>query len=74
MKKLITFQFVVLLGGTLFAWYNFAQEMLVWLGKKTIENGCTAGIVNPFLTPCFYGAIFFTLAFVLSAAILKKSK
>ena len=75
MGKIVWAEFLVLLGGTLFAWSNFTLELIAWLNKKTCETGCTAGkVINPFLTPCFYGAIFFTIAFILSAVILKNWK
>jgi len=73
MKKIILTQFFVLLAGTLFAWTNFAVELLNWLDKRACTTGCAVGLVNPFLTPCFYGAIVFTLAFILSAIMFKKS-
>jgi hypothetical protein len=66
MKKVILAQFIVLLGGTLFAWFNFAIELIDWMAKRACTTGCAAGLVNPFMTPCFYGAIFFTIAFVLN--------
>jgi hypothetical protein len=74
MKKLIWIQFFVLLAGTLFAWTNFTIEMIDFLNKRACSTGCVVGVVNPLLTPCFYGAIVFTIAFVLSAMILKKMK
>ena len=74
MKKLIKTQFYVLLLGTLFAWGNFGWELKIWLADKTSELGCTPGINNPFLTPCFFGALFFTIAFLLSCKIVKKYK
>ncbi|MBU1203199.1 hypothetical protein KKH39_04135 [Patescibacteria group bacterium] len=74
MKKLIITQFYILLAGTLFAWGNFGYELKIWLADQNNEFGCTPGITNPFLKPCFYGAIFFTIAFILSAMIFKKSK
>ncbi len=73
MKKLITIQFIVLLAGTAFAWTNFGIELVDWLNKRDCTTGCAVGLVNPFLTPCFYGALVFTLAFVLSAVMLKKA-
>lgn len=73
MKKIITAQFIVLLCGTLFAWANFGMELSSWLGKSACTAGCTVNSANPFFTPCFGGAIFFTIAFVLSIIILKKS-
>lgn len=74
MKKVIIIQFVVLLLGTLFAWFNFIQEFLNWLAKKACTTGCSIGLANPFLSPCFYGAVFFTIAFILSIVILKKAE
>lgn len=74
MKKLIAVQFILLLLGTLFAWGNFTIEFIDWLNKRSCTTGCAVGLVNPFLTPCFYGAIFFAVAFILSALLLKKVK
>lgn len=74
MKKIVLAQFIVLLFGTLFALGNFIWELVNWLNKKSCTLGCAEPGTNPFLTPCFYGALFFTAAFVLSAVILKKSK
>lgn len=73
MKKIIQAQFVLLLAGTLFAWFNFAYELFEWLKKQACQSGCYAGL-NPFFTPCFYGAIFFTASFVLSACLLFKAR
>lgn len=73
MRKIIVSQFIVLLLGTLFAWGNFGYELVAWLGKKVCTTGCLPG-VNPFSTPCFYGAIFFTIAFILSAILFKNKK
>ena len=74
MRKTILIQFVVLLCGTIFAWGNFIYELVNWLNEKECTLGCAAGSPNPFLTPCFFGAIFFTLSFILSAMIMKKNK
>lgn len=74
MKKIITAQFIILLAGTIFAWTNFGIELVDWLNKRACTTGCAVGLVNPFLTPCFYGAMVFALAFVLSAIMLKKGK
>jgi len=71
MKKFILIQFFVLLAGTIFAWFNFAQEFINWTANKSCASGCSAGLANPFLTPCFYGAIFFTIAFILSILLVK---
>ena len=74
MRKLILIQFVVLLLGTAFAWTNFTIELVNWLNKRACTLGCAVGLVNPFLTPCFYGAIFFLIAFILSINILNRAK
>lgn len=74
MKKLILTQFIILLLGVLFAWTNFTIELVSWINKKNCTLGCAAAETNPFLTSCFYGAIFFTVSFIFSALILKKSK
>lgn len=73
MKKIIITQFIVLLGGTIFAWTNFTIELIDWLNKRACRLGCAAAGVNPFLTPCFYGACFFLIAFTMSCFILKMS-
>jgi len=74
MRKIILIQFFILLAGTIFAWFNFAVELMDWLQKRVCTAGCAAGLSNPFLSPCFYGAIFFTAAFVSSAILMKKSR
>ncbi|HPI67541.1 MAG TPA: hypothetical protein PKZ16_03320 [bacterium] len=72
MKRLLTSQLILLLIGTLFAWTNFIIELIHWLNQTTNQLGCFTATKNPFLTPCFYGAIFFTLAFILSVISVKK--
>jgi len=74
LKKLFWIQFIILLGGTIFAWTNFGIELNDWVNKRACTTGCAAGLVNPFLTPCFYGACFFLLAFILHVAIMKQGK
>ena len=74
MKKLITAQFIILLLGTIFAWTNFGIELFDWINKRSCTTGCAVGLANPFLTPCFYGAIFFAISFILSCLIYSKYK
>lgn len=71
MKKTIMAQFIVLLTGTTFAWTNFYIELKDWLAGRACTVGCSANAVNPFLTPCFFGAIFFTISLILSILILR---
>jgi len=72
MKKLLTSQIILLLIGTLFAWTNFIIELIHWLNQTTNQLGCFTNTKNPFLTPCFYGALFFTIALIFSVVIYKK--
>jgi len=58
---------VVLLGGTVFAWYEF------YLTTKDITKACRpggGGCSSPFHSKCFVGAMFFTVAFMLSVYAL----
>ena len=73
MKKIILSQFIVLLAGTLFAWFNFLNEYIYWAKNSFCTVGCTGG-TNPFFSPCFGGAVFFTIALVLHSIIMKKGK
>jgi hypothetical protein len=72
MKKLIWLQFVVLAVGVIFAWTNFAIELRTYLRGVINPYVCTQGVVNPFLTPCFYGALVFTGAFTVSLLMVIK--
>jgi len=75
MRKVIIAQFVILLVGTVFAWTNFTRELLDWLNDRACSVGCpVAPGTNPFVTPCFYGAVFFLIAFILSLVLVVKSK
>ncbi|NUM25001.1 MAG: hypothetical protein HUU49_00060 [Candidatus Buchananbacteria bacterium] len=73
MKNIILTQFIVLLGGTIFAWFNFFRELASYLRNEACQTGCAVGVVNPIYTPCFYGAIFFLMALILSFIILTAS-
>jgi len=74
MKKLICAQFIILLLGTIFAWANFGYELFRWLNAQSCSACALTASANPFLSACFYGALFFTAAFCLSAVLLKKVK
>lgn len=73
MKKILISQVIVLSAGTLFAWYNFLKEYANWLGAGSCTTGCTTS-ANPFLSSCFFGALFFTTALVLGIIALEKIK
>ncbi len=61
---------MVLLAGTLFAWGNFGYEFVQWRNGSA-SFSCVPAVANPFLTPCFYGALFFTISFALSMLLLR---
>ncbi|MFH1890978.1 MAG: hypothetical protein ABIJ91_05470 [Candidatus Kuenenbacteria bacterium] len=72
MKKLLQLQSIILLGGTLFAWYTVYQDFVRFYA---VEGGLfkvqDCLIPNPVTTPCFYGAFAFLIAFVWSLKIIK---
>jgi len=72
MTKIALAQIIILLAGNLFAWFNFFRELNNWLQGRACTTGCAAGLVNPFLTPCFYGAMVFAIALVVSIIMLRK--
>jgi hypothetical protein len=74
MKKIINELFIILLIGTIFAWANFIYEFVVWIGGKANVFSCLPNSVNPFLTPCFYGALMFSIAFILTIILKRKYK
>lgn len=58
----------------LFAWSNFAIELRGVTPKPgAIIAPCPAAPYGPFLSPCFFGSILFTLTFLLNFYVLKKS-
>lgn len=60
MKKFLFLQSGLLFIGTIFSWYTVTTDYLRFL----YSNG-----TNPLVTPCFYGAIGFLLAFLYSLHI-----
>lgn len=74
MKKLITIQSFVLLVGVLFAWTNFTLEVIAYMQKRACVTGCAPIGTHPLLTPCFGGAIFFSIAYILSIMIIRTYK
>jgi hypothetical protein len=65
----------LLAAGTVFAWGNLAYEVYRFVQPQPAASvfSCPAGEVagNPLLTPCFYGALIFLAALVVSTAILR---
>jgi hypothetical protein len=60
-----------LVGCTLFGWFNFTKLYLDYMAGSQI--GCSgAPMTIPFLTPCFFGSLFFLSALLSSWLILHK--
>ncbi len=59
------FEFIVLLLGTIYAWYNWYK---VLIGQC---ETCSMSVHDkPFTSKCFWGALFFTLALVINGYTL----
>ena len=72
MKKLYIAQSVLLLMGTLFAWFTVYSDFIRFYnlyGDITKISGCA--IPNPVTTACFYGSFAFLGAFIWSLFINK---
>ncbi len=74
LKKLAWAQVVVLLGGTIFAWYTTVQNFIrFYRFEGTLFKLRNCVIPNPVTEPCFYGAIAFLVAFLWMVYLLRKS-
>jgi hypothetical protein len=66
---------LLLAAGTVFAWGNFAYEVYRFMQPQPAASAfsCPAGeaAVNPLMTPCFYGALIFLTALVVSVLIVR---
>ena len=66
--------FYLLIASVLFAWVNFAIELK---GVEPTPNSpfspCPVTTTNPFLSPCFFGSILFTISMFCSSFLSKKS-
>jgi hypothetical protein len=71
-NKLLKILTLVLLGGTIFAWYTVAQDFIRFKNiQGTIFKVSDCLIPNPVTTACFYGAFGFLAAVIWSYKILK---
>ncbi len=65
----------LLTAGTIFAWGNFAYEVYRFMQPQPAASAFScpqgAAAVNPLMTPCFYGALIFLAALVVSVLILR---
>jgi hypothetical protein len=61
----------LLIGGTIFAWSNFAYEIVKYFSAKTAVKVSCSGVPtdNVFLTACFYGSVIFLVSLITSIVI-----
>ena len=72
MKKLLWLQTLVLLAGSIFAWYTVYMDFVRFYGMyQSLTRIQNCVIPNPMTTPCFYGAFAFVGAFIWAAIIQK---
>lgn len=67
-NSLLILQNYLLLCGTLFAgynWVNLLNRYIRFDGSFLVARADN-GLINPFLTPCFYGFLVFLLGFIWS--------
>lgn len=70
-KKFAALQTLILASGSIFAWYTVFGDFKRFLnagGEILNFSGCR--FPNPLVTPCFYGAIVFLIALVVSLAVI----
>jgi len=67
----------LLAAGTVFAWGNFAYEVLRFFSAQKTSSSFSCppgeGLVHPLLAPCFYGALIFLAALVTAIALLHEA-
>jgi len=65
----------LLTAGTVFAWGNFAYEVYRFNQPQPSVSAFScpkeAALVHPLMTPCFYGAMIYLAALVVSMIILR---
>lgn len=72
MKKLFSWQVIILLAGTLFAWYTIIIDFLRFYDiEGTIFRVQDCAFPNPVVTPCFWGALAFLIALIWAIKIKK---
>ncbi|MFH1170946.1 MAG: hypothetical protein V1778_00170 [bacterium] len=74
-KRLYWLQSILLLGGTVFAWVTVWKDFSRFASfEGTIFKLSECVVPNPVLTPCFYGAFAFLIAFIWSLSILRRKE
>ena len=69
---------LLLAAGTIFAWGNFSYEVYRYLQPQPTASAfsCPSEIVaaHPLMAPCFYGALIFLMALVVSVLIIRSHR
>jgi hypothetical protein len=71
-KSLLKLQLAVLAVGAVFSWFTLVIDYRKFFaaGGRVLEmSGCA--VANPLVTPCFYGALAFLVAFVWAVVNLR---
>jgi len=75
LRKWYLVQTIVILAGTVFAWYTVVTDFLRFYHYEgTLFKVRDCVVPNPVVTPCFYGALAFILALALSIQVLRKEE
>jgi hypothetical protein len=73
MKKYFIGQTILLLVGTLFAWFNVIKNFIRFYQLEgTIFKVTDCAIPNPVTEACFYGAFAFLVALIWSIVVLRR--
>lgn len=65
--------FLILLGGSIFAWYTVVNDFILFYGAEgTLLKVAGCARPNPVTTPCFYGAFAFVATMIWSFLIWQK--
>ncbi len=72
MKKLLLLQILILVAGTIFAWYTVYHDFARFYAiEGTYFKVSDCIVPNPVTTPCFYGAFAFLAALIWSIYIIR---
>lgn len=75
MKKFLIWQSLLILGGTIFSWYNVTKNFVHFYNLEgTIFKIKDCAIPNPVTEACFYGAVGFLIALVWSIIVYRKQE
>ena len=71
MRKIAFLQLLILLLGTFNAWINFPRDFAAFVTEVPCVGDCNS-LINVLMSLHFWGAVFFTIATILSVLMLKE--